>query len=125
MIEELILNKAIEHWGVEMQTVKACEELAELIRALSRVLLAAHTNAPAIEFNTAVDNVREEIADVEIMLEQLRIIFEYRAIEGIRIRKLRRLAGILGLHEIKPPASDPTDPAVDPDEWSAQLGGED
>jgi len=119
--ERTIYEKAIARWGAELQTVKACEELAELIRALSRVTLAAKTAAPGIEYNAAWDNVLEEIADVEIMLAQLRIIFDDKDVDGIRAGKLRRLAGILGLTEYKAPAKPPADPAEGPEGWSGQL----
>jgi len=123
--ERTIYEHAISRWGAELQTVKACEELAELIRALSRVTLAAKTAAPGIEYNAAWDNVLEELADVEIMLAQLRMIFDDKDVDRIRAGKLRRLAGILGMTEIKPPARPPMDAAEHPEDWSGQLGGED
>ena len=58
-----ILNKAIKHYGKENQIGIAQEEAAELIQSLSKS-------------RRGLDhNVSEEIADVEIMLEQLKIIF--------------------------------------------------
>ena len=71
--EGRILQNAIDTWGPRTQTVKAMEELAELIQALSRRLLCMYLNAPG--GNAALENVREEMADVSIMLNQLELIF--------------------------------------------------
>ena len=61
---EEILNKAIEHYGKEHQLGVAQEELSELVTAISHYKRGRE------------HNVAEEIADVEIMLEQLKLIFE-------------------------------------------------
>ena len=53
--------KAIaDHYGKEHQTIKAMEELAELIRALAK---------------GDIENIKEEIADVRVMLEQLEYLY--------------------------------------------------
>lgn len=58
--------------------MKAIEELGELIRALARA------DDP--------DNIAEEMADVEIMLGQLRIILGNDAdVERWKVKKLQRL----------------------------------
>ena len=74
---------ALRHYGVTDQISQTMEELAELMVVLSkmrrfpdyeRVLLAS------------------EIADVEIMLEQMKIAFQIRVeVDSERIRKLDRL----------------------------------
>jgi len=68
MIEEnrKILTKAIAKYG-EMQLDIAQEECAELIQALSKWKRYNNTKAKL--------NVIEKIADVTIMLEQLKIMF--------------------------------------------------
>ena len=85
--EGKILEDAINTWGARAQTVKAMEELAELIQALSRRLLSMCLNAPG--GNAALENVREEMADVSIMLNQLELIFGDTTEE--EIKKLLRL----------------------------------
>lgn len=60
----MILQKAIEHYGVEHQLNKVQEELGELITAISK-----WRNKDA-----SINEVVDEIVDVEIMLEQLEII---------------------------------------------------
>lgn len=60
---------AIKAWGKDKQLWVAAEEMSELIRALARNN-RGEDNA---------DNIAEEIADVEIMLHQLKIIFDCEA----------------------------------------------
>ena len=83
MVTYEILKKAIDTYGTEMQLVVACEELSELQKEICKSL-RGRDNLPAIA---------EEIADVEIMLEQLKIIFNCSCDVGIvRQEKLERLA---------------------------------
>ena len=79
-----ILRKAIAVYGVENQTIKAIEEMSELTKELAKALLGKADN----------DHIREEIADVEIMLEQLKDIYdthEGKNIEVFRNEKITRL----------------------------------
>ena len=85
--EGRILQNAIDTWGPRMQTVKAMEEMAELIQALSRRLLCMWLGTG--DGNAELENVREEMADVSIMLNQLELIFGDTTEE--EIRKLLRL----------------------------------
>lgn len=54
---------ALEKWGKAAQIAKTVEECAELIVAIAK--------------NENVDDILEEMADVEIMLEQMKLIFNY------------------------------------------------
>lgn len=85
--EGRILQNAIDTWGPRTQTVKAMEEMAELIQALSRRLLSMWPGTG--DGNAALENVREEMADVSIMLNQLELIYGDTTEE--EIRKLLRL----------------------------------
>jgi hypothetical protein len=62
-IEEL----AIKKWGVKNQILKTIEELGELSTALARYLL--------YKDETYEYDVIDEIADCQILLDQLRVIF--------------------------------------------------
>ena len=64
-----VLEKAVKTYGCMHQTIKAAEELSELLVALNK-WLGMSENEDYIR-----DNIREECADVEIMLSQLKIIF--------------------------------------------------
>ena len=77
--EIIICNKAINSYGNASQKVKAIEEMGELIQAISKSLLDGE------------NNVEEEIADVEIMLTQLKIMYSLNDIENWRNYKLNRL----------------------------------
>lgn len=64
-----VLGKAVITYGYVHQTIKAAEELSELLVALNK-WLGMSENEDYIR-----DNIKEECADVEIMLSQLKIIF--------------------------------------------------
>ena len=63
--DEVILHKAVEFYGSSVQELKAMEELGELIRAIARIRMCN-----VDESDTAYENLAEEMADVDIMLEQ-------------------------------------------------------
>ena len=77
----VIFNKAILHFGKDAQKIKCAEELSELSSAI-----LAGVNGRDNE-----NNVCEEIADVEIMLQQMRIVFSTASINKWVERKLCRL----------------------------------
>lgn len=66
-----LYKDAINTFGREKQVIVAIEELSELQKELCKSL--RHIGD--------ADNLQEEIADVEIMLEQLRIIYDLSEIE--------------------------------------------
>ena len=75
--------EAVRAYGKQSQLVMAMEEMSELTKELSKSLRGAD-NAEALA---------EEMADVEIMLEQLKTIYCNRAlVDRIRAQKLVRLA---------------------------------
>jgi NTP pyrophosphatase (non-canonical NTP hydrolase) len=78
-IEELY-KTAIRRYGAETQENQAIEECAELITAINH------------KHRGREHNIAEEIADVEIMLEQLKIINDCReTVESIKALKIKRL----------------------------------
>lgn len=74
---EEIIRKAISTFGDKKQIAVAIEEMSELTKELCKAIRVYDTE----DVNSYVDNIIEEIADVEIMLKQLRIIFAIRDIE--------------------------------------------
>ena len=85
--DEVILRNAVAFYGRSKQELKAIEELGELIRAIARARTCDDE-----ERDTALENLAEEMADVEIMLEQLKIIHDNRdKIKIWRSIKLGRL----------------------------------
>ena len=80
MTKTEIYNIAIALYGGAEQEVVAIEECSELIQAISH----KHRGRP--------HNIAEEIADVEIMLEQLKIINDCaETVEQLKRYKIERL----------------------------------
>ena len=86
-----ILDKAIEKFG-ELQLVKASEECCELAQALNKYYCIEQTKS-ASALNGLRTNIIEEIADVEIMIEQVKRLLSInnRDIELIKEDKIERL----------------------------------
>ena len=81
-----LLERAITTYGAPAQMDMAVEEMAELTKALCKIKRAQ----AGCEVTAAIGNVIEEMADVQIMLDQLRIIFG-RSTAEIEEDKLRRM----------------------------------
>lgn len=77
-----VIEKAIEHYGARRQIIKAMEEMAELMQ-----LLAKHLDTPN---KSALEHITEEIADVEIMINQLKTIYKVSTYD-MQKTKLERL----------------------------------
>lgn len=78
-----ICLRAIQTWGEQPQVTHAISELGELSTALARFQTGRGTR----------DDVREEIADVLIMCEQLALIFGVPQTEAFIPQKLAKLQG--------------------------------
>lgn len=80
MTEIEIMKSAIKCFGEEYQENLAIEECSELIQAINH------------KHRGRKHNIAEEIADVEIVLEELKIINNcYAEVEEIRKSKIERL----------------------------------
>lgn len=104
-----ILTRAVKTWGESSQVDIAIEEMAELTKALCKIRRARNS----ADRPTAIINAVEEIVDVQIMLDQLRIIYSRTVAKmekSIEEAKLQRLAGRLDKHDA---LSDP--------KWAAHL----
>ena len=74
---------AAKKYGKLSQLIMCMEEMAELTKELSKSIRGADNSAA----------IAEEMADVEIMLEQLRLIYRNRSeVDTVKADKLRRLA---------------------------------
>jgi NTP pyrophosphatase (non-canonical NTP hydrolase) len=82
-MDSRIILKALDHFGDKSQISKAIEEMAELTTELAR-----QQNSKGMSIN-----IIEEIADVAIMLEQLKYIFGEPLVSVHIERKLKRLEG--------------------------------
>ena len=86
-MDRKILQKAIDTYGTEAQMMQCIEEMAELIQAINKYF-RANTDE---EMAKAYVSVIEEISDVQIMLEQMRILFGDKAVDEQITAKLGRL----------------------------------
>lgn len=82
----LVYSEAVRQWGEESQIEMMREECAELLLELSRVKRNRSTKLM----------IAEELADVEIMLEQMKLIFGRDRVHRFKMEKLTRLANMLG-----------------------------
>ncbi len=85
--EELYMA-ALNYYGGELQINMVFEEMAELQKELCKYLRKKDTRNK-IEL---IPSIAEEIADVEIMLEQMKLLFEIEnAVEKFKTMKVDRL----------------------------------
>lgn len=78
--KEKIYQEAIDLWGINSQMIKTIEEMSELTSELCHELYD----------KGSIESIIEELADVEIMIEQMKAIFP--SVEAIKNEKLKRLA---------------------------------
>lgn len=96
MTSKETMYKAINTYGVENQMIKTVEELSELSQALCKSIVRLNytkEKTSLVDDLKSVDNIFEEIADVEIMLEQCKMIF-YKSedkINDYKNKKIKRL----------------------------------
>ncbi len=82
-----ILIQAIETYGIDNQFMMTVEEMAELTKAICK----CHRAETVEEIKEAGVHLREEMADVKIMLEQLTMICgETGEIEEQKLERLRQ-----------------------------------
>ena len=73
---ENILKKAIATWGKHAQLLMVLEEMSELQKEILKHINRSKDN---------IDEIIDETADVEIMLEQLKYIFDIHQVVKDRI----------------------------------------
>jgi len=70
IVKEKLLAKALEAWGSDAQKDMAIEEMAELIFALQKL-----KRKRGKSMHERIQDVQEEIADVLMMMQQMRMLF--------------------------------------------------
>ena len=90
MNDKMIFRTALETWGADAQTLMVFEEMSELQKELCKYARG----------RSNIEEIAEEIADVQIMLEQM-IIFHKceKAVEEYRRSKIERLKIRLGISD--------------------------
>jgi len=87
-----IFQRALLKWGAPLQFMMAIEECSELIKAVVK-----YTRSPS---PVTIQAVCEEVADVEIMCAQLRVVFGTEKVDAIKAAKLERLKGMLDKEKV-------------------------
>lgn len=83
---EKTLWSFIDHYGADKQRMVAIEEMAELTKALCKIDRAQ--TAP--ELYKAMKHAQEELADVEIMTTQLKLMLGEQEVNKIILEKIQR-----------------------------------
>lgn len=85
-IEDSWAELIMEHYGGDLQRIKAIEELNECGARLAKDHVEKHI-APS---SSTYDMTVEEIADATIMLLQMRFYYGHEAVDAAVMRKLSR-----------------------------------
>lgn len=83
------LLAAIKVFGIESQVDMCLEEMSELAKALLKLRRSPLKDQNILTQGKLIVDIREEIADVQIMLDQMRLIYGHD--DGIEEKKLKRL----------------------------------
>lgn len=86
MNEEEVYRKAIKHWGKDLQLIMIIEEMSELQKEICKYF----------RNKKDINNISLEMADVEIMLGQLKILFDnHNLVNGYKNQQLNKLKRML------------------------------
>lgn len=81
MSDKELLKEVLDHFGFHYQLRQTQEECGELIVAINHVF----------RHRANVNSLLEEIADVEIMINQLKLFFDPEVYDVIKRQKLTRI----------------------------------
>lgn len=84
-IDAGINQETMDRYGIEKQSLVAMEELAELQKAISKLVRNPEEKTKPLEFKGLRQNLIEEMADVLICMDQL---IEFYQIERPEIQEL-------------------------------------
>lgn len=85
----MICAGALDKFGKKHQLIKLVEELSELQKAICKYLEMIEMERDA---GGARNQIYEETADVEILIDQLKVMWPHNTIDMYREEKLQRLA---------------------------------
>ncbi len=82
MTEKELYEKAVLKWGTSSQLMMLYEEIGELMTAINKYYRE----------RVAVNAIIEELADVEIMINQMKVIFgDTEKIKKIKLDKIKKM----------------------------------
>ena len=94
------LKKVININGLSAQEDVAIEEMSELTKAILKRRRAVKEQATADKIRKSEDNIREEIADCIIMIQQLILIYDVDGDIQMNInKKIKRLKERYGMED--------------------------
>lgn len=87
------IKESIEVFGTEAQLDQLLEEMSELAMAVLKFKRATKFGASDIKMQLLIDNIKEERVDVEVMLQDLDMIFGMKKqhYSDILFKKITRL----------------------------------
>lgn len=88
-MDQNILKRVIDTYGIEHQERKCFEEVGEFLQAINKVKDAAYEDREKYEYEK--QHLQEEIADCLIVFHQMRLIYGPEAVDRFVIDKLARL----------------------------------
>lgn len=84
-IDARVNDETMDRYGIKMQSLVAMEELAELQKAISKLVRNSEERTKSLEFKGLRNNLIEEMADVLICMDQL---IEYYSINRAEIQSI-------------------------------------
>jgi hypothetical protein len=91
MTDKEVMQKAIDTYGIDAQEDMVIEEMSELAKAILKIRRYKKANDGDYTLEL-LNGVVDEIADVEIMLEQLKMMIDCgEEVQKQKARKLNRL----------------------------------
>ena len=89
--ERIVFERALMQYGPDAQITMVMEEMSELQKELCKYRRG----------RANYDYIAEELADVSIMLDQMKLLFQCGgAVQGWRLEKVRRLAQRIAEEEV-------------------------
>lgn len=87
------IHRIADHFGEDAQSLQLAEECAELIQAIIKFRRAKGLGqTTVVDYKAALANLIEEIADVELMIEQVKYLLDIPVSDliEIKINKINR-----------------------------------
>ena len=81
-----------KHYGYDSQSNQLIEECAELIQAINKHKRIMSGEISKEKYSDAIENIIEEIADVEIMIDQIEYLLSINPVyvDGVKKQKIMR-----------------------------------
>ncbi len=96
--ENSLYEKSLKKWGFDFQLDMVVEECAELIKAVQKSKRKSNSET----FQERMESIVEEAVDVDLMIEQLKLMIPVRDFwERMKARKIRRLKAMLNEEEVE------------------------